>query len=189
MIIDQGAFFFVDGPLRSQQVVCDIRADYTGYNHAEYIGQMAFCALPWRNSSVHFQGQLPLLRATFTTIPFAEAADFSKFDQMGKAARLLFSLFLAVALFATVISQPATAFTAEVAMASMPCCDDDCPQDPSCDMACMAMMRCSAGTAGFAPPAPPVKLHLSAVLVSHGADSPWRVDERQPDGFKRPPRT
>jgi hypothetical protein len=121
------------------------------------------------------------LQTTFTTNPFAEAADFSKFDLMGKAARLLFSLFLTVALFATVVSQPATALTAEVAMASMPCCDDDCPHDPSCDMACMAMMRCAPVTAGL--------LHLSVALVSHGADPPWRVDERHPEGFKRPPRT
>lgn len=108
---------------------------------------------------------------------------------MVKAVRLLFSFFLAVALFATVISQPATALTAEVATASMPCYDDDCPQDPSCDMACMAMMRCAAVTVGFAPPSPSVKLHLSVALVSLGADPPWRADERHPEGFKRPPRT
>lgn len=68
---------------------------------------------------------------------------------MGSVTRALFSLVIAVALLATVISQPATAVEAEVAMASMPCCDDDCPQDPACDMACMVMMRCATGSVGL----------------------------------------
>lgn len=107
---------------------------------------------------------------------------------MGNVARLLFSLGLAVALLATVVSQPATALTKEVAMASMPCCDADCPQDPACAMACMAMMRCATGTSGFVPTLPLVTLPLSVADNRHGADPPWRLDARHPDGLKRPPR-
>lgn len=108
---------------------------------------------------------------------------------MGHVARILFSLVLAVALLATVISQPATALSTEFAMASMPCCDDDCPQDPACDMACMAMMRCAAGMVGLVPPLPLASLSLAVAGDAHGADPPWRVDELHPEALKRPPRT
>jgi hypothetical protein len=107
---------------------------------------------------------------------------------MGSVTRALFSLVFAVALLATVISQPATALEAEVAMASMPCCDDDCPQDPACDMACMAMMRCATGSVGLVPLLPFVNLSLADAGDAHGAGPPWRVDELHPDGLKRPPR-
>jgi hypothetical protein len=107
---------------------------------------------------------------------------------MGGVERILFSLLLAVALLATTISQPATALTTEVAMASMPCCDDDCPQDPACDMACMAMMRCATGSVGLVPGLPLVSLSLALADDAHGADPPWRVDELHPEALKRPPR-
>ncbi|MDZ7575837.1 MAG: hypothetical protein U0934_18105 [Pseudotabrizicola sp.] len=125
----------------------------------------------------------------FTVKLFAETMGLGNDIWMNRITRHLFLLFLAVALFATAISQPATALTTEVATASMPCCDDDCPQDPACDLACVEMMRCAAGTVGFAPSPLAGKFHLSVALVSHVADPPWRVDERHHDGLKRPPRT
>lgn len=126
--------------------------------------------------------------ATFTANPFAEATGLSEVTRMGSVTRAFFSLVLAVALLATVIPQPATALTAEVAIASMPCCDDDCPQDPTCDMACMVMMRCATGSVGLVPFLPVLTLSLAVESDAHGADPPWRVDELHPDGLKRPPR-
>jgi hypothetical protein len=124
----------------------------------------------------------------FTANPFVEATGLSEIARMGSVTRALFSLVIAVALLATVISQPATAVEAEVAMASMPCCDDDCPQDPACDMACMVMMRCATGSVGLVPLLPVLTLSLAVVSDAHGADPPWRVDELHPEAFKRPPR-
>jgi hypothetical protein len=128
------------------------------------------------------------LVATFTANTFAEAAGFAETADMGNVTRILLSLVLSVALLATVISQPATALTAEVTMASMPCCDDDCPQDPACDIACTAMMRCATGSVGLVPFLPVVTLSLAVVSDAHGADPPWRVDDLHPEAIKRPPR-
>lgn len=124
----------------------------------------------------------------FTANPFADASALGEIARMGSVTRALFSLVLAVAILATVISQPATALEAEVAMASMHCCDDDCPQDPACDMACMAMMRCATGSMGLVPLLPLVNLSLADAGDAHGADPPSRVDELHPDALKRPPR-
>lgn len=129
------------------------------------------------------------LSALFTAIPFAGAAGFGARAFMGRVNRTLFSLVFAVALLATAISQPATALTTEVAMASMPCCDDDCPQDPACEMACMAMMRCAVGSVGLVPPPAFVKVSVSVAANAHGTDPPGRVDDLNPDALRRPPRT
>lgn len=108
---------------------------------------------------------------------------------MANVMRIFFSLVVAVAVLATVVTQSATALTAEVAIASMPCCDDDCPQDPACDMACKAIMRCATGSVALVPPLPLVNLSLAVAGDAHGADPPWRVDELRPEAMKRPPRT
>lgn len=108
---------------------------------------------------------------------------------MAYVARLVFALTITVVLFAAAVSQPAKALAADVAMASMPCCDDDCPDDPACSMACMAMLRCTTGSVGLVPPLPFVKLSLYEAGDAHGADPPLRVDDLHPEALRRPPRT
>ncbi len=48
VIIDHGAYCCANGPLHREKVLSDIRAGYTGYNHAEYIAQTALGALRLR---------------------------------------------------------------------------------------------------------------------------------------------
>jgi hypothetical protein len=107
---------------------------------------------------------------------------------MGNVTRALFSLVFAVAIVATAISQPAVALTTGVAIASMPCCNDDCPQDSACDMACLAMMRSAAGSEGLVSALPLINLSLAVPGEAHGADPPWSVHELDPEALKRPPR-
>ena len=115
-------------------------------------------------------------------------ADFSDLAVMGNVARLILSLALAVAVLATAMSQPASALTSEIAAASMPCCDDDCPEDPACNMACRAMIRCASGIMGIALSMLMIGMQLRLGSAATVPDPPWRVGDRQPEGLKRPPR-
>lgn len=148
--------------------------------------------LPWRvrrqEAVSQCQAGAPASIMPITSTQFVNAADFGEVAPMGLVTRLLVSLVLAVAFLATAVYQPATALTAEVAAAQMPCCDDDCPQDPACASACVAMMRCAAVSSSFVPPSPSVGLSLAVSGVLHNGSPLWQVDERLPDGLKRPPR-
>ena len=107
---------------------------------------------------------------------------------MQAVLRLFLALFLTVAVLVSATSQPASALTNEIAMAAMPCCDDDCPDDPSCQLACMAMLRGAVSTSVL--PAPLVDTGVFAALISGIGypDPPWSGDGLRPDGLKRPPR-
>ena len=107
---------------------------------------------------------------------------------MQAVLRLFLALILTVAVLVSATSQPASALTNEIAMAAMPCCDDDCPDDPSCELACMAMLRCAVSTTVL--PTPLVDTGVFAALISGIGypDPPWSGDGLRPEGLKRPPR-
>jgi len=107
---------------------------------------------------------------------------------MQAVLRLFLALFLTVAVLVSATSQPASALTNEIAMAAMPCCDDDCPDDPSCELACIAMLRCAVTTTVL--PTPLVDTGVFAALISGIGypDPPWSGDGLRPEGLKRPPR-
>ena len=107
---------------------------------------------------------------------------------MQAVLRLVLALVLTVAVLVSATSQPASALTNEIAMAAMPCCDDDCPDDPSCELACMAMLRCAVSTTVL--PTPLVDTGVFAALISGIGypDPPWSGDGLRPEGLKRPPR-
>ena len=109
-------------------------------------------------------------------------------SSMRAVLRLLFCLVLTVAVLVSATSQSAYALTNEIAMAAMPCCDDDCPDDPSCELACMAMLRCAVGASVLA--APWMDTGVVAALISgpRYPDPPWAGDGQRPEGLKRPPR-
>lgn len=105
---------------------------------------------------------------------------------MRKLGRTISALFIVVAVLAS--TQPAAALTQSIAVAAMPCCDDDCPDNPSCDMACMTMGRCASGPTALAPAATPAMVHTTVQVALAVPDPPLIVTGEHPEGLKRPPR-
>ena len=107
---------------------------------------------------------------------------------MGKLDRAIFALFIVVAVLASASTQPAAALTQSIAVAAMPCCDDDCPDNPSCDMACMTMVRCASGPTALVPATTAAMVHTMVQVALAVPDPPLMVMGEHPEGLKRPPR-
>lgn len=108
---------------------------------------------------------------------------------MGRPNQILVAILLAVAVLVSAASQPASALTKAVAVAMMPCCADDCPDDPACNLACLSMVPGTTAPIGLAPPVSQTAIGRTTVAVLTVPDPPGILERSDPDGLKRPPRT
>lgn len=125
---------------------------------------------------------------SITGIRLASAQFLNDFHQMSRLSQIFVAFMLAVAVLVSATAQPASALTTAVAAAMMPCCDEDCPENPACDAACISMVRCTSVPIGFAPPVSQASLCPTAVAVVTVPDPPNIFDDPDTDGLKRPPR-
>lgn len=60
---------------------------------------------------------------------------------MSWIVRSFLAVLLAVSLFGATVSEVSAGLAAEIAAASDPCCEGDCPDDQACGVACEMMAR------------------------------------------------
>lgn len=125
---------------------------------------------------------------SITGIRLASAQFLNDFHRMGRLSQIFVAFMLAVAVLVSATAQPAAALTKAVAAAMMPCCDEDCPENPACNAACTSMVRCTSVPIGFAPQDSQTSLCSTAVAVLTVPDPPNIFGDPDPDGLKRPPR-
>lgn len=106
---------------------------------------------------------------------------------MAALLRPILALLLAVTLLGATPFEAQANLSAEIAAATDPCCDGDCPHDPACGAGCTMMQRCGAGMMAVlqAADARPLDAPDVAILIPDD-QSPLRG--HVPQGLKRPPR-
>ncbi len=136
-------------------------------------------------SSNHQTGIKPSL---FNRMCLAELASSCNQTTMRWLVSPFLALLLAVSILGATVGDISAELTADIAAATDPCCEGDCPDDRACDATC-AMMAHSLLLV-FWPlhtPLPKVTTQeTAAVLLTLDRHPPSGLS---PDGLRRPPRT
>ena len=101
--------------------------------------------------------------------------------------RTFLALLLAVSLFGATVSEVSAGLTAEIAAATDPCCEGDCPNDPACGAACAMMAR--NGMPILSPlPALAFTVAAQESITRLSMPDHHPASGLPPDGLRRPPR-